>query len=187
MNKADPILGYIGDLAKFANLKPEGVEEFKKLNFLPPEAWPGMPAVVLAPHTLPNSEEVFLWQTFQDLVRDLWRGFSFEQCLQLVVSIDRFSQQTKRLEQLFQQPNEEIQKLIDEGPPRAETWPIQKAIWFLSVNPWRARYCEVCGQPFAIITPNNNRRQRHCSTACRDEAATRRKHKWGKKNNWGRK
>lgn len=194
MDKTDPMLGYVSDLVRFANLKPEEVEEFSRLNFLPNDAWgthPSSHAIELAPTAPHKSIAGFeMWQPYQTMVQDLWKqGFPFEGCLELVVDIDRFSQHSRAWEEMQRLPNEALQKRVNERTMfqrKPETWPIQKAIWFLSVNPWRVRYCKVCARPFAIITSNNTRKQDCCSTDCRDIAATRRKHRWGKNNNWGR-
>jgi len=193
MDKADPFLGYVSDLVDFVNLKPEDVEEFSRRNFLPKAVWGTRPAshtIVLSPNAPPKQIPGYqLWQTHQKKVQDLWKeGFPFERCLELVVQIDRFSQQAQAWEQVLQMSGEELQKRIDERtlfPPKPETWPIQKAIWFLSVNRWRVQFCKICSQPFAIIAPHT-RKQGCCSIPCRNEADTRRKHRWGKKNNWGR-
>ena len=186
MEKLDPMLGYVSDLVRFANLKMENVDDFKRANFLPHEAWVPRSDITLSPNNPPRTGKEAAWRIFQKKVQDLWKGFPFDQSLELVVDIDRLSQQTKHRDDLLQRSNEEVQKLVNEGPTKPETWPIQKAVWFLSVNPWRARYCGVCGRPFAIITANNNRKQSACSEACRDEAARNRKTRWGKNNNWGR-
>ncbi len=187
MDKLDPILGYVSDLEKFANLKVEGVEDFSRLNFLPHEAWVPRPVIILSPNNPPQTGSKAAWWVFQKKVQDLWRGFPFDQSLELVVDIDRLSQQTKRWDDFLQQSNDEVQKLANEGPPKPETWPIQKAIWFLNVNPWRAKFCQICLKPFAIIAPNNTRKQSTCTSMdCKTEAARRRQKRWGMKTNWGR-
>lgn len=56
----------------------------------------------------------------------------------------------------------------------ALAWPYQRALMFLAVEPWRARFCGVCGRPFVADKPAT----RFCSTKCAGDARQKSRNKW---------
>jgi len=54
----------------------------------------------------------------------------------------------------------------DQNPTPFRVWPFQRAVMFLGVEPWRARFCGVCGNRFVADKPA----RRFCSSACATRA-----------------
>lgn len=66
-----------------------------------------------------------------------------------------------------------------------EAWPYQRALMFLAVEPWRARFCAICGRRFVAEKPAT----RFCSVECAAGARKESRDAWWRKNgeHWRRK
>ena len=67
----------------------------------------------------------------------------------------------------------------------AQAWPYQRALMFLAVEPWRARFCGECGKPFVADKPAT----RFCSTKCAGNARQKSRNAWWRREGerWRRK
>lgn len=66
-----------------------------------------------------------------------------------------------------------------------QAWPYQRALMFLAIEPWRARFCGACGRPFVADRPAT----RFCSTKCAGNARQESRNAWWHKEGerWRRK
>jgi len=134
----DPILVEAFTLAQFANLKPTEVERFRNSvgpNFLP-DFWETR-----------NWGGSLAWQDAQRFLRDLWSArppFPQAEAVKLIIRIDRYRDLTYS---------------VEKKPPVGEDWvcPAQRAIMFMAVNPWRARFCPTCGERVVAATARSTR------------------------------
>lgn len=166
------ILDAADALATFANLEPDGVENFRRLYpaFVPQTWWIG-------PSWKDGVGVYVPWIRERDLLRKAWAaGFPAELTLELattslfLISHVMTSDTTEQMEQTPQ-----------------KVWDYQRALLFLSAEQWRARMCEECGKPFVA----DHAGRTYCSIAsssgmCSTEVSKRRKREWGQNNNWGR-
>jgi hypothetical protein len=94
------------------------------------------------------------WQAFQRVLRDAWQlGFPLEECVRLIscaAVADRLYSATDAEPDLSSYP----------------VWPYQRAVMFLGVEPWRARFCGQCGKRFVADKPA----RRFCSNTCSTKA-----------------
>jgi hypothetical protein len=134
----DPILVEAFTLAQFANLKPEQVDAFRNC---------------VCPDFLPNFWKTrtrggsLAWQEAQRFLRDLWSArppFPHAEAVKLIIRIDHYRDLTYS---------------VENKPPVGEDWvcPAQRAIMFMAVNPWRARFCPTCGDRVAAATARSTR------------------------------
>lgn len=139
-------------LADFANGEPrEAVENFRANNpeFFPPAVWSNASALI--PGEKGFDEMLFgsgikpcYWFVLREALRKAWQeGFTPEHCVILL-------------------------SFAGDMPlnPSAEVWPFQRAVMFLAMEPWRAKFCGVCGKRFVADEPA----RRYCSTACTGKA-----------------
>lgn len=134
-------------LARFANLKPEEVEDFRHSvapNFVP-EPWWSFDGQRI--------RDWKMWQEMQSLVQDTWdSGFTAEYVLSLL------------LNRALVTPHPDSHVLPYEIYPAL---PYQRAAMFLFNQSWRARTCNRpdCRKRFVAKRPNDQ----FCSDTCRDE------------------
>jgi predicted nucleic acid-binding Zn ribbon protein len=119
-------------------------------------------------YSKPSTErECLLWQLAQQLLREAWQdGFPLEKCVKLI-SLGNFVP-------MFQPERTAIDTHLLSTFTSGPITPYQKAVMFLVTNPWRAKFCGVCGKRFVAGEP----KQALCSEKCRQEAEIRRKRKW---------
>jgi hypothetical protein len=151
-------------LAQFANADGrDEVERFRAGNdgFFPPGQWEaadlpmpgelffgvdfsGLWRKLLGASDEPNPDEpkrVPRWWGFQQVLRRAWQeSFPPDLCVILISSFH--------------------------GETPFHVWPYQRAVMFLGVEPWRARFCGVCGKRFVADRP----RRLYCSNACSGKA-----------------
>lgn len=182
------VLSNAGQLAEFTNVKND--EELKIFrnrngNFSPPSLWDGLDVETQWENLPQSSEPTFepfdtevfgpglqklissggasrlhSWRDLRDVTRLAWeRKFSLDICLLLLNHVIRL---TPTL--IF--------------PPYA----CQRAIVFLAIEPWRARFCSICGRRF--VADKNARR--YCSTDCSSRARLDSRNAWWKAygNEW---
>jgi hypothetical protein len=155
-------------LAAFSNLAPEEVDVFRNSvapDFLPSSLW-----------DLTHIESTALpaWQLIQQKLREAWtKRFPLDLSIELISDIYRYSQQHKFWDQLQQMSNREITRA---SVPATEVWPFQRAVMFLAVNSWRARFCLRCGKRFVAAKPKST----YCSDDCFKESRKGAKRAW-----WG--
>jgi hypothetical protein len=137
-------------LARFSNLKPSEVEEFRNRvcrDFLPDDFWRLLSARV---GDLPDTP-LETWRRMQQSVQDMWaKRFPLEGSIQLITRAGHDSEQAKILARSERKSNEEI--AATEQP---QVWPFQRAVMYLAVNSWRARFCPACGSRFVALTPKS--------------------------------
>lgn len=152
-------------LATFSNLAPHKEEEFQNSIypcFLPSDFWDTKTATTTGERP---------WQSLQAFLSEVWKkGFPLEEAIQLIVCVDKNTKTAQRLEAALNMSNEEV--LSMEIKP--EVWPFQRAVMYLAVNPWRARFCLRCGKRFVALKPRNV----YCGDDCSRESRK------GTKRNW---
>jgi hypothetical protein len=134
-------------LARFADLKPEEVEEFRHSvapNFVPEPWWDSDGQ---------RMKGWKIWQEMQGLVRSTWdSGFPTDYTLSVL--LNHFSTATQP--ESFLTPTDIYRAL-----------PYQQAVMFIFNQSWRARSCHRtdCRKRFVAQSPNDQ----FCSNACRIE------------------
>ncbi len=102
------------------------------------------------------------WQAFQGVLRGAWQlGFPLEECVRLISSAavaDRLYGET------------DVEPDLSSYP----VWPYQRAVMLLGVEPWRARFCPLCGKRFVADKPA----RRFCSDACASKARKHSRRAW---------
>lgn len=142
-------------LAKFSNLAPAQVDEFRNSiapDFLPADYWNAPSITVVGDPESP-------WQWLQHGVQDAWANFSLDRSIQLITAVDKYSKLEQRLQQIPKISNQEILTI---ELPAPEVWGFQRAVMFLAVNSWRARFCLGCGKRFVATKP----RSTYCTDTC---------------------
>ena len=163
MPKLKELLWDAEQLAQFANAADrQAVEKFRSTHrdFFPPTFWAASDLPVpgelfwdidsselfssLGGETSVKSDapkKVPFWWALQQMLRRSWeKSFPLEWCVILISEMH--------------------------GDARFRAWPFQRAVMFLGVEPWRARFCGVCGKEFVADKPA----RRFCSTACATKA-----------------
>jgi hypothetical protein len=148
------ILSYAERLTLFANCEDQiAVEEFgaKNEGFFPPRFLEDNRPRTGSP--TPGIEQEAEWEP-------TWRGFQVG------------------LLQAWQEgfPADWAVSLIALTHPKAsfEAWPYQRALMFLAVEPWRARFCGICGKRFVADKPAT----RFCSAKCAGGARKNSRNAW---------
>jgi len=160
-------------LATFAALEPDGVEKFRQRYhaFVPQTWWIG-------PSWKDGVGVYHPWMHERDLLRKAWAaGFPAELALELATT------------SLFLISRAMTSDTIDEMEKTPQkVWDYQRAMLFLSVDQWRAKICEECGNPFVA----DHASRKYCSIAgadgskCSARVIERQHLEWGRANNWGR-
>jgi hypothetical protein len=136
-------------LARFADLKPEEVDEFRHSvapNFVPEQWWDFDGRRI---------EGWKIWQEMQELVRDTWDA-GFPTNYTLSVLLNHFSTATQTEPESLLASTDIFRAL-----------PYQSAVMFMFNQSWRARSCNrpECRKRFVAQSPNDQ----FCSDACRIE------------------
>lgn len=165
-------------LADFSNLEPSDESYFRANfpDFLPSavfevnQAEPnaqGVYRLVMTQEPGKPPQSVFVWTPYQRALRLAWqKRFPLDSCLELIVSLDRFTKV------IVQKPEE--RKLSEGGIfQKSKVWPFQRAIMFLGMQPWRARFC-VCGKRFVADIPA----RRFCSDKCFQDSRRQANRSW---------
>ena len=160
-------------LAAFADLEPDGVENFRRLYpaFVPQTWWIG-------PSWKDGVGVYHPWMRERDLLRKAWAaGFPADLTLELA---------TTSLFLIAHALTSDTTEEMEKTPQKV--WDYQRALLFLSVDQWRAKNCEECGNPFVA----DHASRKYCSIAAENgmncsALVIKRQHlKWGEENNWGR-
>lgn len=147
-------------LALFSNLTDESSECFRQNypDFVPGRWWravhyelPGFQGDYEITNSTPSvGNENTLWRLWQKLLQESWTKLTADRIIALLT--------------MWSSREESVESADSEVPgvsiPTAH--PYQRAIMFLAMEPWRAIFCEKCGQRFVKENP----RQRFCSEAC---------------------
>ena len=141
-------------LATFANLGPDQTDEFRNSicpDFLPASFWDKTTITT----TVDSS-----WLLLQRFLQEVWNEkFPLDKSIQLIIWADKETKLAQSLERVSQMSNQEI---LSMEAPKPDVWPFQRAVMFLAVNSWRARFCLGCGKRFVAAKP----RSTYCSDAC---------------------
>lgn len=159
------ILSYAEHLALFANCENEiAVEEFgaKNERFFPPHFLEDNRPPIGSPARCeePEAEWVPRWWGFQAGLLQAWKeGFPADWAVSLIA--------------------------LTHPKTTFEAWPYQRALMFLAVEPWRARFCGICGKRFVAGKPAT----RFCSAKCAGSARKNSRDAWWHKGGerWRRK
>lgn len=173
-------------LARFANIDDrQAVEDFRSNNadFLSPAFWdktdmsssvfriPGnlllgddvsklSPATELKPGSSERAVTLSAWWIMREGLRQTWNEhFPLDRCMALIAFY------------LYEEPRPSLSQV---WPPPFQVWPFQRAVMFLGMEPWRARFCTLCGKRFVAAKPA----QRFCSTDCSKAARKSSKRTW---------
>ncbi|MGA8025058.1 MAG: hypothetical protein WB990_18970 [Candidatus Acidiferrales bacterium] len=168
-------------LAEFANLTPEGVNDFRNDNpeFVPAGLWTTSSRVGDAPTITPR------WQEDQQLLRKAWLNrFPPDDCIRLIVEWANFywgDESVQRTSEALQKMDAtELEAFMSkpENFIKPKAFEAQQAVMFLHDMPWRASRCEreKCRNYFI----KDAKGRRFCSPACFTEnrKADKRKY-WG--------
>jgi hypothetical protein len=158
------ILSYAERLASFVNCRGRiAVDEFDAKNegFFPPHFLDDNrpPRVSRPPGVLPRpgeeteAEWVPTWFGFQIGLFKAWQdGFPADWAVTLIA--------------------------LTHSKTRFEAWPYQRALMFLAIEPWRARFCAICSRGFVAEKPAT----RFCSVKCAAGARKASRTSWWRKN-----
>jgi hypothetical protein len=163
-------------LARFSNLKPTQVDEFRNSigkDFLP-DIWEHH---AFGPEQL---DGMTAWAEIQGLLRQAWkRRFPLEESVTLITMCAYHSQ----LARLWDEAPGYVKQIPKKYPPEgaenvtkedllglsafpieqpeldriSQVWPFQRAVMLLTVDPWRARFCPTCGDRVAAATARSTR------------------------------
>jgi hypothetical protein len=172
-------------LAEFSNIdSPERFDYFRNNypDFLPNEVW-DTPGAVIPPGAPPESGlgkaaasglPLQLWMLHQRVLRIAWeKKFPLDNCVSLIAAIENISQYSRAVQEVVEQTirSNTIPKY---SLPKHEVWPFQRAVMFMAVNSWRARFCIKCGKRFVAAKPKNT----YCSDDCFKESRKGAKRAW---------
>jgi hypothetical protein len=160
-------------LAQFANLKPEEVDDFRKLSaeedFAPDTWWSG------TGFSMRDNRTIEIWQAEQKRLRDAWaakpKPFPREAWLELIISSAKYSEREEWLrnysEKMLQMNNEDAFRFSAQQMPTmppVRVYSYYQAIVFVSHTPWCAKVCKrkEC-QKYFIADMN---RKEFCSFDC---------------------
>jgi hypothetical protein len=170
----DSILIDADALAKFSNLKPQDTEEFRNKiyrDFLPADLWDVL-SFTVGDTSVGETSSPVAWQSIQGLLQDAWANrFPLDSSVQIITAVDKLSQLTRQLARASQMSNEDI---VNRVWPAQEVWPFQRAVMFLAVESWRARFCPACGKRFVAVKPKST----YCDVSCFKEARKGAKRAW---------
>lgn len=129
-------------LALFSNLAdPKDAEYFRHNypGFVPPAWW-----------TVEYSNNL-IWNLWQQLLQESWTELSFDRIVALLIQWSSTSGASQS---------------VVHGVNIPTAYPYQRAVMFLAMEQWRAKFCEQCGKRFVKEKPP----QRFCSDVCFNEA-----------------
>ncbi len=164
-------------LARFSNLKPAQVDDFRNSvgkDFLP-DIWEKH---AFGPGQLDGK---MAWEEIQGLLRQAWkRRFPLEESVTLITLVAYRSQLEREWEE---DVPDYIKRIPKKYPPEgsenvtkedilglsafpieqpeldriSKVWPFQRAVMLLTIDPWRARFCPTCGDRVAAVTARSTR------------------------------
>jgi hypothetical protein len=163
-------------LARFSNLKPTQVDNFKNnvgKGFLP-DIWEQR---AFGPEQVDGK---MAWVEIQGLLRQAWqRRFPLEESVTLITLCAYRSQLARELDEAPDHIKQIPKKYPPEGSENvtkedllglseypieqpaldriSEVWPFQRAVMLLTIDPWRARFCPTCGDRVAAATQRSTR------------------------------
>jgi hypothetical protein len=178
-------------LARFANLRDEGVDQFRHSTgkgFLP-DFW--------SAQALGHLDRRLAWKETQKILRDAWRQqFPPKDSLALILSVAFYSQWAE-IDAVMPPHIRELPNSNEGGESvasdlvglstlplerseveRVKVWPFQSAVMCMGTDRWRARFCPTCGDLVAAMTKRGNRCER---ADCYEEAR-----KASKRESWRR-
>jgi hypothetical protein len=136
-------------------------------NWLVPQTGESEPILTMdaasaeAVRLLKREPPIPFWKAFQHVLREAWQnGFPLEECVRFISCAgvaDRLSGKSDEEPSLMSYP----------------IWPYQRAVMFLGVETWRARFC-ACGKRFVADKPA----RRFCSNGCAAKARKLSKRVW---------
>jgi len=159
-------------LAAFSNLKDNEMDFRQNYPDFLPDIWSGASIVIDTNER--SQQSTRSWRVLQEQLIDAWRnGFTLDDCVGLIGHVAKFSQleiAMQKLEKDMMHSNK-----IPTGPfPSPETWPFQRAVMFLGMNPWRASICSRCGNRYV----KDKSTRRFCSDKCFQESRLLSKRNW---------
>ena len=168
-------------LARFAVLRESDIDAFRKdaPDFVPQDYWGAMPTLTLRPD-LPLEQVLYKgrpWELAQRMVRDAWhQRFPPEKAVELISNCSKFSDMERQLNAILTAPNASVEDLLRHLSP-AKMYGFQKAVMYLSMQPWRAKVCslESCKRRYVANAPP----QETCGLDCRSQY-----HKLRKARDW---
>jgi hypothetical protein len=174
MTDSDSIFNAADTLAEFSNLVPGEIDAFyiAHPDFMPDLRGGG--AVAFEPENL-SGRSMTLWQSIQEFLRKTWiNQFSLDGAVGLITFLSDISKMDARMPDLLTMSHEQIQEQSKRGWPSPKVWPFQRAVMFLTISPWRARYCLACGKRFVSSNPKG----RFCSDTCFQKSLKGKKLQW---------
>ena len=173
-------------LADFSNINsPERFDYFRNNypNFLPAEVF-DTPGVVIPPGAPPESGlgkaaasglPLQLWMLHQRILRIAWeKKFPLDNCVSLITAVEGLSAHSREVERVAEHMVQHNTIPDYSSVPKQEVWPFQRAVMFMAVNSWRARFCIKCGKRFVAAKPKNT----YCSDECFQESRKGAKRAW---------
>ena len=149
-------------LAAFSNLTPEDAEYFRHNypGFVPDYWWQavyfqnaGFRGDFAIAHSPPiNTDEKAVWRLWEKFLRESWTKLSPDRIIALL---------TRWASRAAESSETEVA-----GVDIPIAYPYQRAVMFLALEPWRAAFCEKCGQRFVKEKPA----RRYCSDTCFQES-----------------
>ncbi len=158
-------------LAKFANLRAEEVDDFRKLSqaedFAPDAWWSGS-----AFSMRPGASSMQIWQVEQRRLRQAWAShFSPQSWLELIISSSKYSEREEWIKQFSEQTlamnNEDAAQFEGQQTPKippVRVYSYYQAIVFVSHTPWCAKICRWKDCHKYFIADQN--RKEFCSLEC---------------------
>lgn len=168
-------------LADFSNISNETEAEYFRNNFLDfvPPAWWKVNIVVS-----PREEREKVWQYQQRRVREAWPNkFPLDTSIKLIsagmVPWDIHWKQEQMNPDLGQHAPQAINVVSltmepDLTAQEEAVWPYMRAVMFLTLDRWRARFCPRCGKRFVAAKSNST----YCTDACFNESRKDKKNAW---------
>jgi predicted nucleic acid-binding Zn ribbon protein len=165
-------------LADFSNLVTQEDADYFRHNhrgFLPDGLWNTLSLTI--EDAASGKKALPSWNTLQQQLLRTWRtGFPLNSSVSLITSLERVTKLSQALEDVASQAakTNDMESLSKTKLPQPEYWPFQRAVMFMAVESWRARFCSACGKSFAAAKA----KQGLCSDKCREDAEKRRKNAW---------
>ena len=169
-------------LAEFSNVNTDTEADYFKNNFpefVPPAWWKAN--LVISPR---EGKKEKVWQYQQRRVREAWQSkFPLDTSIKLIsagmVQWDLHWKQEQINPDLAQHTPQAVSVVSLTMEPdltaQEETvWPYMRAVMFLTVDSWRARFCPRCGKRFVAAKSNST----YCSDICFSESRKGAKRAW---------
>ena len=155
---ASEILREARTLALFSNLTPENSEYFRQNypGFVPDRWWRAVYSELLGganefANEAPSIDNV-LWRLWQKFLQESWTKLSPDRIIALLTMWAGTEQSSESSES----------EVRGRGICIPVAYPYQRAVMFLAMEQWRAKFCANCGKRFVKEKP----RQKFCGDAC---------------------